>query len=339
MYLKRYTVASFILMILVGWYVYAYVTPESYSLSFFGINLPAVSIALLVVLPMFILYLASVLHMAFYSFLGGFKLKKYDKDYNRLIDAVCDAFLEKERGEYEFKTDRYRLLGKIVKNSKVFPYTQNLLDIENEKLKNIIELIHKVRNGEVVNLKKLNLPPHNPLVVQNNKNRYKKGELSAEEILINAKNYTEDFLREVFKDFVKEASGDKIMKYYKDFMTKEALFTIIERAASEEDSLGLSAEELVDLIRSVTLSAKEYVKISKMLAKGMMPEKRLKIFELLSEENDDAMEAYLYTAFDLEMIDLADEILESSSPEEFKNFRAYKALKECNQNYNIDLFI
>ena len=59
----------------------------------------------------------------------------------------------------------------------------------------------------------------------------------------------------------------------------------------------------------------------------------------LSEKDDEATPAYLYTAFDLEMIDLANEILDASQPDEYKNFRAYKALKECNKNYNIDLFV
>ena len=341
MYLKRYTIAAFILMLIVGWYVYAYIpgAQSSISVPFFGVNLPPVNIALLVVLPMFILYVASVAHMAFYSMLGGFRLKKYDKDYHKLIDALCDAFLSKEDRYHEFKTDRYRLLGKVVDNSKIFPQTEKLLDIENEKLKTIIELIHKVKQGEVVNLKKFNLPPTNPLVMQNNINRYKSGELSAEEILINAKNYDQNFLKEVFKDFVKEANGEKIMKYYKDFITKEALETIIKRVASDENGVDLSAEDLVELISSVHPTRDEYIKYSKMLGKGVMPEMRLKVFELLSEKDEEAIPAYLYTAFDLEMIELADEILESSSPDEYKNFRAYKALKECNKNYNIDLFV
>ena len=341
MYIKRYTIASFILMVVIGWYVYAYVpgAQGSVSVPLFGVNLPPVNIALLVVIPMLLLYIASVGHMAFYSMIGGFKLKKYDKDYNKLIDALCDAFLSKEDREHEFKTDRYRLLGKVVDNSKIFPQTEKLLDIENEKLKNIIELIHKVKQGEVVNLKKLNLSPTNPLVVQNNLNRYKSGELSAEEILINAKNYDEKFLKEVFKDFVKEASGEKIMQYYKEFITKEALETIIERVASDENGIDLSADEIVELILSVDPSQDEYIKYSKMLGKGVMPEVRLKVFEILSEKDDKATPAYLYTAFDLEMMDLANEILDSSQPDEYKNFRAYKALKECNKNYNIDLFI
>ncbi len=341
MYLKRYTIASLILMVLVGWYVYAYVTHESLSLNFFGVNLPSISIALLVVLPMFVLYIASVLHMAFYSMVGGFRLKKYEKDYEKLIDAIADAFLAKDKKpEREFRTARYKLLGKIVDNSKVFPQTEKLLALENEKLRNIIELIHQIKNGEVVNLKKLDLPSDNPLVVQNNINRYKTGELSAEEILINSKNYTADFLQKVFMDFIQEAESEKIMKYYKDFMTKEALFDIIARVVDEKKPLSFSADELYELITSVSdLSKEEYIVISKTLSKGWMPEERLKLFEKLSEKDDKATEAYLYTAFDLEMIELADEILDASSPEEYANFRAYKALKECNQNYNIDIFI
>jgi len=74
-------------------------------------------------------------------------------------------------------------------------------------------------------------------VIQNGINRYKKGELSAEEILINSKNYSQDFLHEVFNDFVQSASGEKVMQYYKDFLTKESLMLILDRMQSEENPL------------------------------------------------------------------------------------------------------
>ena len=51
------------------------------------------------------------------------------------------------------------------------------------------------------------------------------------------------------------------------------------------------------------------------------------------------MDAYLFTLFDLEMISLADEILQNAHPDEFENFRAYRALKECGKNYSIYLFV
>ena len=71
----------------------------------------------------------------------------------------------------------------------------------------------------------------------------------------------------------------------------------------------------------------------------MLPEERMKLFESLSDTNEEAMDAYLFTLFDLEMLAPADEILEISQPEEYLNFKAYRALKDCNKHYNINLFI
>ena len=70
-----------------------------------------------------------------------------------------------------------------------------------------------------------------------------------------------------------------------------------------------------------------------------MPEQRIKLFETLSNEKEEATDAYLFTLFDLEMLAPADEILESSQATEFVHFKAYRALKECNKNFNINLFI
>ena len=114
MYLKRYTIASILLMVIVGWYVYAFVTQDSYAIEFFGIQLPTLSIAVLVVVPLVVLYIASLLHMAFYSLLGGFEHRKYDKDYEKFIDSIVDAYLFKAERNHVYKTDRYKLLGKVI---------------------------------------------------------------------------------------------------------------------------------------------------------------------------------------------------------------------------------
>ena len=92
MQIKRYTLASLILIVLVGWYVYAFVSQESVSIELFGIALPSLSIAMWVTLPVILLYFASVMHMSFYSFLGNMKLRKYEKDYEKIVDAIVDAY-------------------------------------------------------------------------------------------------------------------------------------------------------------------------------------------------------------------------------------------------------
>ncbi len=89
----------------------------------------------------------------------------------------------------------------------------------------------------------------------------------------------------------------------------------------------------------VKLDEKELIKASTMLAIGMIPEQRMKLFETISETNEEAMGAYLYTLFDLELLAPADEILDNTQPDEYLRFKAFRALKESNKNFNINLFV
>ncbi|MDQ7043480.1 MAG: hypothetical protein Q9M34_08135, partial [Sulfurimonas sp.] len=107
-----------------------------------------------------------------------------------------------------------------------------------------------------------------------------------------------------------------------------------------ENTIEIKNEELLSLMKSLDLSVSDYIKLSAGIAKGgMIPEQRIKLFEMLSDENEDAIDAYLYTLFDLEMLAPADALLENSQPNEYQNFKAYRALKACNKNFSIELFV
>jgi hypothetical protein len=339
MYIKRYSIAAFIWIAFVGWYVYAYVSHESMSLDFFGIHLPSLSIAVWVIIPLVVLYVASVFHMAFYSMLGNFKLRRYEKDFEKIIDEIIDAYLGKQKREYTFKTERYQLLGKLLEKSTLLPNPALMGTTGNEKIDNVLRLIENIKKGEVVDLKPYGLRPQNPLVIQNEKNRYLKGDVTAEQILSNCAKHAEELCRFVYTDFSKKASLYNLLKY-KAYLTKEALNNILARINADEFTLSISNEEIIELIKKLDLTKEDFIEISKTLAKGaMIPEQRMKLFEVLSEENEEAMDAYLFTLFDLEMIAPADEILQNTQPEEFQNFKAYRALKECGKNFSIYLFI
>ncbi len=337
MYIKRYTIAALIFVILLGWYVYAFITQESLAIDFFGVPLPSLSIALWVVIPVIILYIASVVHISFYSLLGSFKLRKYEKDYEKLIESIIDAYLGKSNRNHIFKTSRYKLLGSLIDNSTLF-LNQIEANTSNEKINATIKVIEDIKKGEVVDLKKYALEAENPLVIQNNRNRYKKGEISAEDILSNANKYARSLCEEAYVDFVKTSPLYAIEKYKKS-LTKEALFLVLARVNASENTLEVSNDALISLFNNLELDTKDYMKISIALSKQMVPEQRIKLFEILSEEKEEVTEAYLFTLFDLEMIAPADEILEHSQPDEYLKFKAYRALKECNKHFNINLFI
>jgi len=335
MQIKKYTLAVLVLIILVGAFVYTNVTQASMTLDFFGIPLPALSTAIWVVVPLVILYIASVAHMSFYALLGTISLRKYEKDYDKVIDAMVEAYLGKIDRSHSFKTDRYKLLGSFIDHTTFF--SNEVIITDNEKINKVVNLIDAIKRGEVVELKDYKLKPDNALVVQNDRNKYKKDELSAEDILSHSDKYNKVLCTEVYSDFV-ETSPLYAIEQYKEFMTKNTLFKILARVNADEYTLEISNEALISIFLSLELDKDEYIQVSRALG-AMIPEQRIKLFEILSEENDAIMEAYLYTLYDLEMLSLASEILAISQSDEYMNFKAYQALKECNKNFNINLFV
>lgn len=337
MHIKRYTIASILLFILLGWYLYAFVTQEHIGLSFMGIHLPSLPIAVWAVVPVFILYLASVAHMSYYSLIGSFKLRKYQKDYEKLLELISDAYLGKENRERNFKTERYALLGNLIAHSKIFP-AGPMNDISDEKLLNVITAIESVKNGDVADLKKYNLERENSLLVQNQLNQFNAGTINAEDVLSRSERYSFELCQKAYKSLSTTAPL-YALEQYKQFMTKESLWNILGRINADNETLEAPNDALIVLLSEVELSDEDYIKMSSVLSAQMLPEQRMKLFETLSEDKEEAMPAYLYTLFDLEMLSPADEILENSQPDEFIYFKAYRSLKECNKHYSIELFV
>jgi len=285
-----------------------------------------------------LLYIASVAHMSFYSLLGSFKLRKYEKDYEKIVDSIVDAYLGKENRSHSFKTERYKLLGALVDHATILPDSELDSDIDNEKISEILTLINKIKNGESVELKKYDLPSYNQIAMQNARNKYRNGELSAEDVLSNMSKYDNSLGKEVYIDFVKDASLHAIEKY-KSLLTKEALFIILARVNADEKTLEISNDTLISLFSDLDLSSDDYMKVSQALSRGMIPELRMNLFETLSVDDDTIMEAYLFTLFDLEMIEPAREILDNSQNDEYVYFKAYLSLRECGKHFDINLFV
>ena len=325
-------------MALVGWYVYAYITQESIGIELFGVVLPSLSIAIWVLVPLVVLYIASVFHMSFYSILGSFKLRRYEKDYDKVIDAIVDAYLSKAERNHTFKTPRYQLLGGLLDNTTLFLKGEVTPTTDNDKINDVIKAVDSIKSGEVVDLKPYHLKTVNPLVVQNERNRYKKGDVSSEDILSHSDKYAKELCEEVYTDFVKTSSVNSIEKY-KEFLTKETLLEILSRINADENTIEMSNESLINLFNGLDLVMKDYIDMSMVVSHSMIPEQRMKLFEMISLEKEEAMDAYLYTLYDLEMLAPANDILDISQPDEYQNFKAYRALKECNKHFSIELFI
>jgi hypothetical protein len=174
--------------------------------------------------------------------------------------------------------------------------------------------------------------------MQNARNQYKNGDLSADDILSHMSKYDESLGKEVYVDFVKDESLHDIEKH-KSLLTKEALFIILARVNADEKTIEISNESLISLFSDLDLTDDDYMKISQALSHGMIPELRMNLFDTLSTDDDTIMKAYLFTLFDLEMIEPAREILDNSQHDEYPYFKAYLSLRECGKHFDINLFV
>ncbi len=336
MQLKRYSIASLILMILVAAAVYS-IDNESISFDLLGMHFPNLPVAFWVVVPLIIMYLASLLHMGVYALVGNFKLRRLNKDHEKMIDALRDSLLGVHERNYVYKSDAYKLMGKLIDNALILPY-ETLRIIGNEKIDEALELMRNVKEKKKVDIKKFHLATHTSIMIQNNLNRFERGEIDADSILSRPESYGEIVCAKAYESYVKTASVGSIMKF-KHLFTKASLVDFIQRVNADENGIQITNEELVTIFSTLKLHSNDWIDFSAAMSKNMLPEQRIRLFEMLSENNDDAMEGYLYTLYDLQMIDTANEILNNTAHTDYLIFKAYRDLKRANKHYDIAIFL
>lgn len=336
MQLKRYTIASLILMLLVGAATYN-ITSEAVSFDLLGIHFPNLPIAFWVVVPVALLYLASILHMMIYALVGNFKLRRLGKDHEKMMDALRDALLGVNERNNVYKSDAYKIMGKLVDNSLILPF-ETLRAVGNEKIDEALELMRNVKEKKKVDMKKFHLANTTSIAIQNNLNRFERGEIDADSILSRSESYGEIVAAKAYESYVKSASVGSIMKY-KHLFTKASLLDFVQRINSAENGIVMNSEELAVLLSDLKLTTEDWIDVSGAMSKNMLPEQRIRLFEMLSEKNDDAMEGYLFTLYDLQMIDTANEILNNTSKDDYLIFKAYRDLKKANKHYDIAIFL
>ncbi len=337
MHIRRYFLAASMLIFVTGWAIYIFITKESTSFEVMGIMLPSLPIAVWVGAAMSILLIATLLHMIFHTLTSSLRLRKFETDYKRLKTSIVDAYLLKNGRSHKFKTERYKLLGKIVDNTKMVP-DNSLAILEDKNIASIVEVINSIDSGNSVELKSYNLATDNELVVKNNLNKFKAGELEPEQILAKKELYTKELREEAYLSLAKVAPVH-VIENYRESVSFEALLEIIKRVDAKKYPLSIANETIADLVEHLgELNSLEYLKIAQ-VAIDIKPEQRLAIFERLSSDNSKAIDAYLYTLFDLEMVEKATEILDSSSENEYILFKAFADLKISGKHYDIKTLI
>ena len=331
--LKKYILFSIIFIVAVGAYVYSF-NGDTYTLTFFGVPL-SLKIALWVVLPTVILAIASVLHMIFYSFKNYLTQRNLQKDYKTYLQYVKYHMLDDGKN-MNFTTKWYDLPAKVLNHFK-FDATRDANDINDDELKEVIDTLKKIESGEFVSLKKYKLPKDNYFVKKNILNKLFKDKRESEHILKNCEDKNDDICQKAFEVYCTYASYNEIKK--QGFEIKKELFDkLVQRFEDKDDDFKLSVDELKELLKQFDFDKSNYLLYAKKLKTLLNPEAVLSIFETISNEKEEALQAYLYLLFEFQMIDKARELLLSLQSNECEKFKYILELKDCGKNFDIDIF-
>lgn len=333
MRLKRYIFLSLLLMLAVGGLIYLK-TDATYTIEILGIPV-TLPIAVWMILPMFLMFVASFFHMAYYSFINYMKLKRYKKDYDTLVKSFAQALLREPKAQ-QYKTREAKNLGHITDKSHLIPQDFRI-DTKDERLKKPLEYVKDIQNGIYVEIEGFELSPKNPLLVQNLQNRLKKEPTFSGVILKKCQDYPKDLCQKALEIYMDFSDISKIKEYASVF-TFETLLKLIDKAAQKREHVHY--QDLLYIVQEakMELGQKEYIELAKKIKNIMAPDDRLRFFELLKEKDERSEAGYVYTLLDLEMVDKARDFLETTNEEELQNFKAYLELKDCGKNYPLDLF-
>ena len=332
--MKQYIGFGLIFIVAVGVYVFSFIEGR-YALSISGINI-SLPIALWIVLPALILFLATVAHLMFHGAKNFVKLRSVKKDGEKFTEAAKGALLGKDIAT-EYKTDIFKLPGEILPFLNTDRAKAEKPRAYHDDIQDIIDAKRKIATGEVVDLSKFKLHSDNSLVLKNAKNRLKEDRTYATEIL---KRCDDKILcEEAFKEFSLYASKNDMEKYQKE-PTREILNIMLSRINAEKDPIDLDDEEIIEYVKDLGFTKDDFIDLVKRMKSRVNPDRMILFVEKLAHSYPlRANEAYLYIMFELQMMDKAREILVHSNEDEYLIYKYMLFLKDHGQNFDTDIFI
>jgi len=334
MRLGLYTLASIVLMAMVGIFIYTF-NPNEYSHNFFGVYV-TMPVAVWVVIPMLLLMFASIVHMMFYGTKNFFKFKRWEKDSDNLNSALYWSLLNEPKA-HKFNLPKLKETASLLQVSHL--KVKGTVDGVSEKIQSALNIISEIDKGECVNFKEKKLSQalskENPLVIKNNLNCLEKDESFIEVVLQNKEQYPKEVFEKALNLFAQNTNFLKAKKYSKIF-TRDSFMTLIGRVTRDEN-LELSQTILDEFIHDLNSEFKcsDYLLIANITKKQLSPDENLKLFRSYDKQYTKAQTAYLYLLFDYEMIDKAGEYLDEHDEDEFMRFRALYDLKKEHKKYKI----
>ncbi|MBE0494902.1 MAG: fatty-acid--CoA ligase [Campylobacterales bacterium] len=332
--IKRYILLSLVFIVAVGLYVFSFEGAQL-SREFFGLSV-TLPVALWVIIPSIALVLASVVHMVFYYAKAGLQERARKKDYEHFIDAAKASLLGEE-SHVGFKSHWFKLPAELLSRMTLKP-DATAEGIEDEELRTVAEVVVRVRQGEVVELKKYKLRQDNPLVMLNKLNQLNTNPKLASEFLKNCVLDETQLCIKAFEVLLQSASYAEIKRLGRP-LDETMILDLLRRHADGDDALHMEEIECEALLASPALSKQGLIKAAKILLPILNPDAVVLLFEKLYNARVEACDAFLYVLFELQMIDRVREVLENSDKDDLVKFKLLLFLRDHGKHCDTSLFV
>ncbi|MDR0467889.1 MAG: hypothetical protein LBG67_03470 [Campylobacteraceae bacterium] len=331
--IKQYIFLGIMFIFLVGIGVYA-LDGATYTLTMFSKDL-TFPVAFWFMVPVIVLFLATIFHLLYYSIKRYFEKKVIKKDYETFLQNIKDCIINEEH-THEYRTEYFKNLSEIIKKL-TYNKQSDGEKIEPKFLNDTFELLQKIYSGEYTDIKKLKLRNDNPLTLQNRQNILNCDNKTFLDTFKHCKSTDDEFCQKAYEKFTEIATFSEVKKQNFQLSSKTAI-KIFKRYANEE-SYTLSNEDIKYILEKIEFTSDEYLEIAKILKQKVDPSSLLSIFESIQANNHLAANAYLYILFEFQMINEAREFLENSEENEYEKFKILLFLRDSGKNTNTDLII
>ncbi|NQY21025.1 MAG: hypothetical protein HRT40_06920 [Campylobacteraceae bacterium] len=329
--LKKYIISSILLIIIIAGYVFS-LEANDYTIVILD-NTFTFPIAVWAIIPVVILFVASIFHMLFYGFRTFLNSRAVEKDEKNIVNLLKETLLENQN-KIKFKTKTFIDLSSIL--SQLTFDVKNDFDSKDKDLNEIISLISKVNEGEYVSLKNYKFNKQGSIEKKNLINKINSSVDYALDIIKKSDTFSSDIVKVAFLHVLKEKSMTTINKILSSVnLDKEMTLSLFEKDKENADfSIGFT--NIKKYAKEAKLDKKEYINLFKLYKDTFTPDELIKLFEELSCEDENSSEAYLYILFEFEMIDTLREVLDATSDKDFKAFRALLDLKDNSKHYTLE---
>jgi len=330
--LKKYI--GFSLLLIVAVYVYVFsIETGNYTVNIleYSLELP---IAVWLILPISILFLVTILHIVFYGFKNYLQTNSMKKDEDNIIELFKNLLLENNSNK-KFKQKSLKELAEILEQINISPKNDDFNSTNNE-ITSIIKNIIKINAGEYVSDKSVKFNKNGKIYQANLLNRVKTDVDYAVDVLKKADTFAIEIVKAAFSNVVTNKSMTTIKKLLDGLkLDKDMVLELIEKD-SQNSEFALEHEVIAKYTKNVDFDKNDYLHFAELYKKSVKPDELIKMFEQISTENEQALDAYLVILFEFEMIDQIREILSGYKDEEYLPYRALLDLKDAGKHYSLE---